>query len=914
MIAANQDFQSLVLSCNKDGMDALRKGQHKAAFEQFKYAEAVLIANQSDGDTTSLQAVTCNNLGCYYKKTGKLNGALSYLRRALKMELELKTHEVTLAGTHLNICAILSKLEKHDKAVQHALSALDLINVLVSKTDPDKVTQDDYSVLAIAYHNVAVERDFLKQYEKAAAAFQQGHQIAKRCLGEDHPLSITLEKNCDAVMQKSKKLTKIAAISGAPRSYMKDGVSELDSRAALPDINTPWGQRAKDEQAWRQFAHSAMGDSSTNQRSSPSLEEWGYPPLTPSPPPQGSSSIRDTDLKNLVTPSFLDTINYRDGKPTDTTLSPSERMQGNKTQLEQALDAYPSALMDIIDSDAGAQALGCSRTAPNDFRPNRVIKGSTRTSRVVRRTGMFNSSKHRDMIMSNKNQSKGEKQKSQYIQKVAAEKIQRAFRAFHKYCAENSDWMTTTWICATMIQARWRSYHVRRIKLDRAACTIQRHIRGLFVRKTIKCHQAAVKIQSRIVGILTRAQLRRMYLAAVKVQSLVRMFQAGRRVRAKRIFSNKTALTIQCAVRQHRARCKVRIRREQAAKVNGKLKAATDIQRCFRGWSGRKRANVFKEDYAATLKKHKAATKLQSMVRRDLASRRVDNIRAQRLEEMNRAATFVRKMWLGSRTRKRYKGLVDEFRTHEGNIVTIQRYARGFLVRLRMWREAIRAEEELWAALEIQRIFRGYHGRVRWEAGYERVWHREMCAVTIQRHIRGWLARVRVTRNKRKIARSEFERARRRFRAAQRIQALARGFFARKRVSARMRRVVGGAVCIQRIARGHALRARLWNQVVHLRATMLTANVRGFLVRNRRFHLIAKVIHIQRAVRTWQRQPPEFRAQAVAQMRERRVQAGKIQAAYRRRSEKKEVGQIQREPEKTLQEHYQEALSDLVTQ
>merc|ERR1719473_68926 len=151
LTGGQQDFQSLVLSCNKDGMDALRKGQSKAAFEQFKYAEAILIANQSEHETTSLLAVTCNNLGCYYKKVGKLHGALSYLRRALKMEVELRTHEVTLAGTHLNICAILSKLEKHDKAVQHALSALELIDTLIRKTSPEMLSQDDYSVLAIAF-------------------------------------------------------------------------------------------------------------------------------------------------------------------------------------------------------------------------------------------------------------------------------------------------------------------------------------------------------------------------------------------------------------------------------------------------------------------------------------------------------------------------------------------------------------------------------------------------------------------------------------------------------------------------------------------------------------------------------------------------------------------------------------------
>merc|ERR1719235_1799808 len=149
----------MVLACNKDGMDSLRKGEHKAAFEQLKYAEAILIANQKEDEPTSLLAVTCNNLGCYYKKVGKLHAALSYLRKALKIEVSLHTDDVTVAGTHLNICAILSKLDKHDKAVQHALCALELISNRIATAD-SSVSPDDYSVLAIAYHNVAVERDY----------------------------------------------------------------------------------------------------------------------------------------------------------------------------------------------------------------------------------------------------------------------------------------------------------------------------------------------------------------------------------------------------------------------------------------------------------------------------------------------------------------------------------------------------------------------------------------------------------------------------------------------------------------------------------------------------------------------------------------------------------------------------------
>jgi len=434
---------------------------------------------------------------------------------------------------------------------------------------------------------------------------------------------------------------------------------------------------------------------------------------------------------------------------------------------------------------------------------------------------------------------------------------------------------------------------VRRMKLDRAARTIQKHVRGHLVRKMLKFHKAAVVIQRRIIGILTRAQLNRMHCAAVKVQSLMRSRLGRKRAREKKVFLTKTVVTIQCAVRCSIAKRKVRARRAQFRATMAQVKAAIDIQRFFRGWKGRNRHASCKVQYKEDLARHMAATKLQAMVRRDHASKRVDNIRADRLSTMNNAATFVRKMYLGAKTRKRYKMLVSEFHNHEAHIVTIQRYGRGFLVRLRMWREAIRAEEELWAALEIQRIYRGYGGRVRWESAFEKVWLREMGAVVMQRHVRGWLARTRVTRTRRKIARAEFERARRRFRAAQKIQSMARAVMSRNVVNAKRYRVVGAAIAIQRIARGHALRVRLWNQVIELRATMITSVARGFLVRNRRFHLIAKVIYIQRRYRTWQKKSPEFRSEAFATMRDRKEKAGKIQDAFRKRAENKQIQAIQ---------------------
>jgi hypothetical protein len=270
-------------------------------------------------------------------------------------------------------------------------------------------------------------------------------------------------------------------------------------------------------------------------------------------------------------------------------------------------------------------------------------------------------------------------------------------------------------------------------------------------------------------------------------------------------------------------------RKETHQKRKVLLKAVIDMQRFWRGFKGRHRFVARKEDYTRELEMHQAATKLQSLNRRDQATKKVNKIREEKIVAMNKAATFVRKLWLGHITRKRYLDLKKEFSSHIVSIVTMQRYVRGFLVRLRMWREAIRAEEELWAVVEIQRILRGWKGRMRWEAAYEQVWAKEMATHRLQRGVRAWLARIRVNRMKRTIARSEFEGARTRFRSAQKIQALIRGVLVRKVIRAWREKIIAAVVHIQRVARGHALRCKLWTQVLAQRATMIESVARGFL-------------------------------------------------------------------------------------
>jgi len=239
------------------------------------------------------------------------------------------------------------------------------------------------------------------------------------------------------------------------------------------------------------------------------------------------------------------------------------------------------------------------------------------------------------------------------------------------------------------------------------------------------------------------------------------------------------------------------------------------------------------------------------------------------------AATIIRKCWLRYYNRKRYLNLKKELGMHVSSVITLQRYVRGYLVRSRMWKDAIRVEEELWASVEIQRCWRGYRGRLRWEMEWERVTSREAAAAKLQRAIRGWLARTRTDRIRKKKARAEFQRARLRFKSAQRIQAVVRGHQCRKRMHGYRQRQVAAVTKIQSNFRGHRLRIGLWAQQVERNTVRIQAAARGFLVRNRRFQVLVKIICIQHNYRKWHRYVPEAE-------RARRVEAWKAARAASR--------------------------------
>jgi tetratricopeptide (TPR) repeat protein len=122
-------------------MAQLYKDDYKMCQELLTKAEIYTQVGNS-----RIRAMTYNNYACLFRKTKKFRNALSYLERALELEYncinfpedndeqdeeDLRVEQCLIISNpceiHLNICAILSQMQKHTLALHHAMKALILI-------------------------------------------------------------------------------------------------------------------------------------------------------------------------------------------------------------------------------------------------------------------------------------------------------------------------------------------------------------------------------------------------------------------------------------------------------------------------------------------------------------------------------------------------------------------------------------------------------------------------------------------------------------------------------------------------------------------------------------------------------------------------------------------------------------------
>jgi tetratricopeptide (TPR) repeat protein len=196
-------LEGLILKYNKKAMNLLRLEDFTNSLRMLKQSEQILDEQDENPEVNSLKAITFNNLGCFYKRTGKPNVALSYLKEALDKESSANADLTNLAGTNLNICAIYSELGRHETALGYALRALHLMK------DSYLPSSNLTTTMVIGYHNAGAEYEFLNKRNEAIESYTAGYILSRDELGEDHPLTENLRQSLEEASDKLGKIEKL---------------------------------------------------------------------------------------------------------------------------------------------------------------------------------------------------------------------------------------------------------------------------------------------------------------------------------------------------------------------------------------------------------------------------------------------------------------------------------------------------------------------------------------------------------------------------------------------------------------------------------------------------------------------------------------------------------------------------------
>lgn len=187
------DSEEVLVACKKLGltyntlaMSKLYTGNSRKCMELLRKAKTVC---QGYAELAAVNVQTFNNFACCYRRLGKFKQALIALRKSLQLLGGDATEEES-AITHLNICAILSQLNKHTEAVEHAKAAvLHCQKQLLVDPDDQAATDEKIIVLGIAYHNLAVEFEFLANHDKCLQWYNKALMLANEHIGPDQDVT-----------------------------------------------------------------------------------------------------------------------------------------------------------------------------------------------------------------------------------------------------------------------------------------------------------------------------------------------------------------------------------------------------------------------------------------------------------------------------------------------------------------------------------------------------------------------------------------------------------------------------------------------------------------------------------------------------------------------------------------------------
>lgn len=225
-------IEQLALVQNSVAMAFLHKEQYSKCLHLLRKAEDLTAISSRLG---AAQVQTLNNLACCYRRMGKVKKALTLLRQSLT----ILSHQDRLdarAVTHLNICAILSQLGRHQEALEHAKAAVlycqkqllagKLKASLASEQDQNALLTEKIVVLGIAYHNLGVEEEFVGNLDSCLEWYYKALSLVRAHLGEDEDIAQTFKEsylNAKKAVQQQKKSASSTRLRGGVSTKKKNG-------------------------------------------------------------------------------------------------------------------------------------------------------------------------------------------------------------------------------------------------------------------------------------------------------------------------------------------------------------------------------------------------------------------------------------------------------------------------------------------------------------------------------------------------------------------------------------------------------------------------------------------------------------------------------------------------------------------
>ena len=202
-------------------MESLCSNNYSECYRLLKKAEEI-IRSPSYPTNSKLSAVTWNNLGCYYKRINSFELALNYLKKALNDDTD--SDNVTLAGTHLNILAVLSQQQNHKLALHHGTQAVKLLQ-----------NSNNAQTLIVALQNVGDEYVSLGDNDRAYSTFASALSIADEQFGNESSYSVLLQEKINALGKQEKKFYFEKLNKRATREIFDN----LRNNSVLPRVNGP---------------------------------------------------------------------------------------------------------------------------------------------------------------------------------------------------------------------------------------------------------------------------------------------------------------------------------------------------------------------------------------------------------------------------------------------------------------------------------------------------------------------------------------------------------------------------------------------------------------------------------------------------------------------------------------------------